>query len=247
MPNDLRSVRHNHARRQHLTDRSKELDARPAHPVLDWGGIGVKVKNSLAQVQTVLTKARVDFQAAVTSVRGSVMAMAEAFRGSILQLSAVEQQKYEISKNPLLAWRVYRVCRQVGLPPPNWVFEYLDRVAANLGQLEEKTFSKPAAKVAEALEMKAPGKTGRGNMFSVEGDLAWTKLAVPVYHYLQQGGQETFAFLVVAEECGMSESTVRRAWIEAQKHFADCQHVAEAARRSALRPTKSRALQIDHK
>ena len=48
------------------------------------------------------------------------------------------QKRYEDTGNPLAAWDAYLMARRKGEPVPDFVFEYLDRVAENLLKAENK-------------------------------------------------------------------------------------------------------------
>ena len=78
--------------------------------------------------------------------------------------------------NPLNVWRAYLECRAHKLPIPDWVLSYLDRVARRFWNLsladspfiradapDQDGLPDPATAIAEALEMKRPGRSGAGN------------------------------------------------------------------------------------
>ncbi|MEN8204377.1 MAG: hypothetical protein ABFS24_00065 [Pseudomonadota bacterium] len=135
------------------------------------------------------------------------------------------KRDWERTGNPLNVWRAYVECRDHSLEMPEWVYEYFDRVGGRLWDLSYPGRPKPgkgtvSATIAEALEMKGRGKSGRGNVFTVfEAKNDSTSLAVDVYFYLEQGHKLGMAYEYVAGDIKKktgkgSKSTVIRAWEE---------------------------------
>ena len=84
--------------------------------------------------------------------------------------SDVAKWLYDTSDNPLHVWNAYRLHRAAGYDLPAWILEYFDRVASKLFELKKAIKRgeeiEPAAAAAMALEIKAPGRSGRGNVFN---------------------------------------------------------------------------------
>lgn len=77
------------------------------------------------------------------------------------------RREYEATKNPLYAWEAFKY-RSVKEPIPEWVLEYLDRVAENLMKYARYGPRKGEVDLATtvAMEMKTPGQRGRDTMFN---------------------------------------------------------------------------------
>jgi hypothetical protein len=145
---------------------------------------------------------------------------------------------YEIDKNPLYAWHEYYIRREFDEPIPDWVLEYFDRVASKLLQATEPgSKADVQAAAAEALELKKPGKTGAGTKFTkFRTAPEWAEHAYAVYKKLQGGAVKLdAAFGEVAQEKGVSNSTVRRAWETAKKGFPE---LSELEKRTCRRSKK---------
>jgi hypothetical protein len=130
------------------------------------------------------------------------------------------RRKYEMTGNPLYAWETFASCRSAGEDIPEWVLEYLDRAAGKL--LEYAQHDPPPAKgetstaVAVAMEMKIPGRSGQGTVFTQyvanEKNESGRRILQGVSDRMEAGDKDTHAFENVAKEFGVSHSTVRRAW-----------------------------------
>jgi hypothetical protein len=118
--------------------------------------------------------------------------------------------------NPVHAWRAYLECRGHNLPIPDWVLSYFDRVAGRFWALSSAGTTLPrdiSATVAEALEMKRPGRGGAGNVFAAydrreEGEMAMEA----AFQINLLDGQRKLAFKRVAKARNVSPSKVERAF-----------------------------------
>ena len=140
-------------------------------------------------------------------------------RDPVIAQSVIEvaRDAYERDGNPLDVWSAYCEARESGLPVPDWILTYLDRCAVallNLGSdsAHGKSVTVPSAAIAEAFEMKRPGKGGRGSVFSKFTNRRWIFYGGTVALYMRQGDQETDAIEDVARKNGVSAATVRRAY-----------------------------------
>ncbi|MBI2526747.1 MAG: hypothetical protein HYY95_27690 [Candidatus Rokubacteria bacterium] len=123
---------------------------------------------------------------------------------------------YDKTKNPLLVWRAYLECRAAKRPAPKWVLSYLDRVARRFWLWSMNGGARPPSDVsvaiAEALEMKRPGRGGRGNIFTRFSDSKNVGLSIAVSHRLRDGDKLYVAIEAVAAEKNLGRATVWRAW-----------------------------------
>jgi hypothetical protein len=148
------------------------------------------------------------------------------------------ERLYEITKHPAHVWRAYYLCRAAGREIPAWVLEYFDRVSKNFLELCDlaergEVIKERAAAIAEALEMKKPGRSGRGNILvAPEGPegLAWLAIARDVKREIEKGTKEMFAMEAVAKARGVSESTVWRAWDRAKTNFPELEAISPIRR-----------------
>ncbi len=124
--------------------------------------------------------------------------------------------EYENTDNPLAVWFAYAECRQVNLDIPEWIFRYLDRVAGNFWHLcpgaKNPVPDKPSPAIAEALEMKGAGKSGPGNVFKAFQNVRHLAMAHDLIRLILSGHKETVAADQVAEQRGVSRSTILRAY-----------------------------------
>jgi hypothetical protein len=109
---------------------------------------------------------------------------------------------YRKTGRPIYAWRTYQLCRQVGVPVPEWFFEYLDGCADRLDQ--DLTSPK---QVAEAF-----GLDRRGRDRSIGWDRMVASYLVWQLHEEQPGASLEERFSQVADCLGLSEGYVRDAW-----------------------------------
>lgn len=135
-------------------------------------------------------------------------------RGPLRALRAAERW-YERTKNPLAIWMAWRACRAGGVSPPDWILDYLDRVAGQLSVWEDGTALDAWAAVA--LELRRPGRQGRSGRGNVFGrfweDLDRLAIAADVASRMIQDGHKPYlAKEEVAKTRGINKSTVIRAW-----------------------------------
>lgn len=55
-----------------------------------------------------------------------------SMRAGAAILASLPKIFYEDTKNPIFLFKAYKIYRDLGQPPPEWVFEYFDRVALGL-------------------------------------------------------------------------------------------------------------------
>lgn len=127
------------------------------------------------------------------------------------------QDQYHVDKNPLCAWIVFAMCRRGNLSIPDFVLDYLDRASTNLCELaieyheSKKSFGNIHSRISEALEMKKPGRSGRGNVFDSFNDWDQAIIGFTAACKINNGVKKYIAVAEVAEEFGVSEATVWRA------------------------------------
>lgn len=123
-------------------------------------------------------------------------------------------KQYEATSDPLLAWRVYFDCRSYKLPQPAWVQKYFDRVAVALWKLTKKPPSQNAASaILTAFEMKRPGRSGRGDVFSrwaKRNQVGWLVFDVEFFR-VTYGLSTTAAVARCARERGVRERAIWKA------------------------------------
>jgi hypothetical protein len=146
-------------------------------------------------------------------------------RGFYLVLQA---RQYAVDRNPVHAWEAYLLHRRSGEPVPEWVLQYLDRAAENLSaldwraQLGRKKITKPAAAIAEALEMKQPGRHKRVHVFAKRRTFEAVWLGAEVLYRMRRGDQQTYAIDYVAKARGVPKTKVHRAWKRVESLMPSC-------------------------
>jgi hypothetical protein len=161
-------------------------------------------------------------------------------RGELEFMVAKLEKLHEITGNPLHAWTAYRLCRVTRLEMPDWVLSYLDGVAKGLlgetAQKRKKLSESAIVKaLGRALGMKAPGRQFR----EFSKTLEWVEIADDVWQQLKQGDKEKhrtklkYARETVAEERGISTSTVGRAWDKAKEWFPELSNLKKLPKRNA--------------
>jgi hypothetical protein len=132
---------------------------------------------------------------------------------------ALFERAYHAERNGLFVWRAYLLCIKVDISPlPDWITDYLVRVASGLVELSMPGTLRPepghaeprdpGANVFEALEIDPSrrGRRGFGGVLAQDGrDL---HLAIEV----QWRGGSIYAIEAVATEYGLTRSLVHRAW-----------------------------------
>jgi hypothetical protein len=161
----------------------------------------------------------------------NLSALAEKFQTGVRNAAALYasylRSQHQETHNPLYVWDAYRLARATGELPPEWVFEYFDRVASGLAELERESQSgkpirNPSAAIAEAMGMKAEGRSGAGTPFSKRGfkkDFAWVLYSSAVFKEIKNGSQETYAVEEVSRKNNISASTVWRHWRRSKRQF----------------------------
>lgn len=129
---------------------------------------------------------------------------------------------YQRTKNPINAWRAFAECRHAGIPVPEWILEYFERSAIRIHRLSTINEKKPLprnviAALAECLEFKKPGKSGRGNVIKDFQNSKLLRVACMFHWYLKEDPgrvKESVACAYAARYFGVSKSTANRAWKE---------------------------------
>lgn len=119
--------------------------------------------------------------------------------------------------NPLYLWAILHICRRDNHPVPERVLLYLDDVARRLMELaarKERPERKASAEVYEALGMSKKGS--RTPFDRLEIDQRNRLAAGRVLVRVMSGEKLTPAIMEVAEEMGMSDSSVRDAYYAAK-------------------------------
>ncbi len=111
---------------------------------------------------------------------------------------------YRDTKNPLFLWFGYRLAREFGVSIPDEFQNYLDGVASRVfhsAEIDDDPLDIGAAQ---------PGSRGRRTEF--ERLMRDYSMATEVWRLLKSGDNTEDACIDVAEEYGVSEDTVRRAY-----------------------------------
>lgn len=117
------------------------------------------------------------------------------------------EEHYNKSNNPLHAWEAFQTCREFGMPPPNWVLNYFDRIADNLETFRDREHITPRD-LGELFELTKPG---RGTAFSSLSDLPRrVAIARSVAEAVEGGQKEYIAWRDVAKKYGLRDSVVRK-------------------------------------
>jgi hypothetical protein len=118
--------------------------------------------------------------------------------------------------NPLFAWRAYQAARRLKEDVPETVLRYLDNAAGDIIDLANDP---PAAKnrpieIAQALGLAKKG-AGSGGPFKDYTDNARDfRMAIDAFWEVKDTGKDYLAFLIVGEKYHVSESNVRRNYLE---------------------------------
>jgi hypothetical protein len=127
-----------------------------------------------------------------------------------------ERRAFLETSNPMHVWAAFRFAGVVGAETPEWVRSYLDLVSKRILSLaaqvqNESSRGKRNSKVddfgprlAAVMMMKGSHLTGYHS--------DWITYGMNVRHRIQSGDKETFAIETVAEDAGVSKSTVGRGW-----------------------------------
>jgi hypothetical protein len=128
-------------------------------------------------------------------------------------LIEVEKRCLVETDNMMHAWAAYSLARANKAPVPEWVFRYFDRAARNLFELSadaSKTGGKDLGpKIATALHLSSKG--AGSPLVTYHSD--WLVFGMNVRARLPAfGGKEYLAIENVADQAGVSVSTVGRAF-----------------------------------
>ena len=126
--------------------------------------------------------------------------------------ASVCENRYRCSKDPLHAWQALWWCHQGGAPIPDWVVDYLGRVAGKLIALQEGK-GKPELPIARALEFSGYPQE-RKEQLQKEMNATWRVIEL-MREDLRQGRtfkelKEEPYFIQVGEELDVSKGTIRR-------------------------------------
>ena len=129
----------------------------------------------------------------------------------------IEKRAFLATNNAMHAWAAYSFARVVKAPPPDWVLRYFDLCAREIFSFamdvakSEKKGSNPGPRIAKALHLKGTDFKGYHS--------DWMTFGMNVRQRIQQDDKPYFAVESVANDAGVSKSTVRRAWELYDKAF----------------------------
>lgn len=122
--------------------------------------------------------------------------------------NALKAEAEEAGGSGVAAWIAWRLCREAGSEPPDWVLAYFDRVAAQVATLTKRAEKVAWHDLAVALEFAERGR-GQGSPFSrwerIQLDLC---LADDVEHAIEEGATKTSACQTVAKRHTVSVQRV---------------------------------------
>lgn len=134
--------------------------------------------------------------------------------------------EFERTRNPLIVWRAYRMARgfrqgaaDVPLAVPEWILKAFDEIAGGLLRIGGSASTSDCdwqSSVVRSLGFQASPRGGPSNPFQADArSRDWYQFAVHMRVLIDgDGQQETYAAEQVAEQRGVSATTVRRAWKE---------------------------------
>lgn len=118
---------------------------------------------------------------------------------------------YRVERNPYYVWYTIALEKTKGFSRPDWVSDYLERVAVKIASMANHPPGKVGIALTEALEFKAEGAPS--NPFKAaqkaRSDL---RLALEVYCRMQWGDKEYIAIENTAKKNGVPEAKARRAF-----------------------------------
>ncbi|MBT3015525.1 MAG: hypothetical protein KME63_07255 [Candidatus Thiodiazotropha sp. (ex Clathrolucina costata)] len=131
---------------------------------------------------------------------------------SLVKLIAKQYEVYKKTSNPLYIWQAYSLYREVDLPIPDWIHEYLDQCSKNLMNHWDNPPNEPAKAIAKSLNMASPG---RGSVFTETSrrDLNIAML-MELYLLMDTKQKKDQLYDYFAKRFDVSRSTVQRAWTE---------------------------------
>ena len=120
--------------------------------------------------------------------------------------------------------------RSNDIPVPDWVVSYFDNVSNSIWDLQQRVLggekiANTSVAIAEAMQMKKPGRHGRGNVFSEFNDTAWIFYGDTVHRYMRieqrqyDSAKLDGIIFDVALRNSVSESTI---WRSLEKYEARC-------------------------
>ncbi|MEW8051334.1 MAG: hypothetical protein ACH255_09065 [Candidatus Thiodiazotropha sp.] len=138
---------------------------------------------------------------------------------SLVKLIAEQNEVYKKNSNPLYIWQAYSMYREVDLPIPDWVYEYLDQCSKNLMNHWDNPPKEPAKAIAKSLNMVS---SGRGSVFT-ETSRRDLNIAFFMAGSLQMDPKlkPDQLYDSLAKSFGVSRSTVQRAWTEWGKEIKE--------------------------
>lgn len=149
--------------------------------------------------------------------------MSDPFEAHHIRIIDWSRTQYQRDQNPFFVWQAYDHFRRAGMPIPEWILEYFDKAAdalfaLRLGQTDLKIHAKElpatgdnlAQLVAKALGFR---EKGRGTALSkLKKSDAEISMALRAQQRMNSGETQETSFGETADEIGVSDSTVRRAW-----------------------------------
>jgi hypothetical protein len=127
--------------------------------------------------------------------------------------------------NPLFALRAWQIARANDIEPPDWVMAYLDQSVENIFSVEEPPKSNVGDLIAKAFGFTiGRGKTSAfsGFVLQIQATGYYAKVRLRIEHIHGDGRREKLsnAIRAVAEEDGVSPSTVGRNYNEIHDHIS---------------------------
>lgn len=137
------------------------------------------------------------------------------FQESVREEIELYEREYRVTGNPVYAWRAIQVANFARLHYPTWIRDYLHNCALALcSMVDRPPKEKVAAAVARAVGLVKGGKTGAGSCFSDLSDTAWERHAAMVERCIGEGDKDYQAWDRVAKMYGVSQATIRRAYLK---------------------------------
>ena len=133
----------------------------------------------------------------------------------------LHRQLYEGGGNPLQAWSALLYARALGEQPPAWVMEYLAGCAAAFHNLQHASSEGKKIKPNDIAHAVGMVSKGAGTVFPNQDDFDGIMMAVQVQDCIDNGLQQAYTIANVAEDWGITKSTVRRAWKRTQARYPE--------------------------
>jgi hypothetical protein len=134
---------------------------------------------------------------------------------------------YKHTKNPFHAWEAIATARAYSVRMPKWVLEYLGRVAVDIVKPEGDEVTETPRKKKES-EAERIGKIagfsggGRGQTGMFKKAITWKRdhaIYRDMLDQIEAGVKEDFAYNIVAQEHGISRSTVVKAFVRMRRYL----------------------------